>query len=62
MARAPFHQAKLEIPLLNDSGDSYTRWCKTMTLVLRYQGLWCRDSLLYKGSEDDDGLGVEVTG
>jgi hypothetical protein len=22
----------------------------------------CRDSLLYKGSEDDDGLGVEVTG
>jgi hypothetical protein len=23
---------------------------------------WCRDSLLYKGSEDDDGLEVEVTG
>ena len=22
----------------------------------------CRDSLLYKGSEDDNGLGVEVTG
>jgi hypothetical protein len=22
----------------------------------------CRDSLLYKGSKDDDGLGVEVTG
>jgi len=22
----------------------------------------CRDSLLYKGSEDDEGLGVEVTG
>jgi len=39
-ARAPFHQAKLEIPLLNDSGDSYTRWCKTVTLVLKYQGLW----------------------
>ncbi len=40
MARAPFHQAKLEIPLLDDSGDSYTCWCKTITLVLRYQGLW----------------------
>jgi len=40
MARAPFHQAKLEIPLLDDSGDSYTRWCKTVTLVLRYRGLW----------------------
>jgi hypothetical protein len=39
-ARAPFHQAKLEIPLLDDSGDSYTRWCKTVTLVLRYRGLW----------------------
>jgi len=39
-ARAPFHQAKLEIPLLNDSGDSYTRWCKTVTLVLKYRGLW----------------------
>jgi len=39
-ARAPFHQAKLEIPLLDDSGDSYTCWCKTVTLVLRYQGLW----------------------
>jgi hypothetical protein len=38
-ARAPFHQAKLEIPLLNDSGDSYTHWCKTITLVLKYQGL-----------------------
>ena len=23
---------------------------------------WCRDSLLYKGSEDDDELGLEVTG
>ena len=23
---------------------------------------YCRDSLLYKGSEDNDGLGVEVTG
>jgi len=40
MARAPFHQAKLEIPLLNDSGDSYTCWCKTVTLVLKYRGLW----------------------
>jgi hypothetical protein len=39
-ARAPFHQAKLEIPLLDDSGDSYTQWCKTVTLVLRYRGLW----------------------
>jgi hypothetical protein len=24
--------------------------------------LWCRNSLLYKGSEDDDELGLEVTG
>src|SRR6266851_3842199 len=40
MARAPFHQAKLEIPLLDDSGNSYTCWCKTVTLVLRYRGLW----------------------
>ena len=39
-ARAPFHQAKLKIPLLDDSGDSYTCWCKTVTLVLRYRGLW----------------------
>jgi len=23
---------------------------------------WCRDSLLYKGSEDDEGLELEVTG
>ena len=36
MARAPFHQAKLEIPLLNDNDNSYTCWCKTVTLVLRY--------------------------
>jgi hypothetical protein len=40
MARAPLHQAKLEIPLLDDSGDSYTRWSKTTTLVLKYRGLW----------------------
>jgi hypothetical protein len=40
MARAPFHRAKLEIPLLDNSGDSYTCWCKTVTLVLKYRGLW----------------------
>jgi hypothetical protein len=40
MARALFHQAKLKIPLLDDRSDSYTCWCKTVTLVLRYQGLW----------------------
>ena len=39
-ARAPFHQAKLKIPLLDNSGDSYTCWCKTVTLVLKYRGLW----------------------
>jgi hypothetical protein len=26
------------------------------------EGLLCRDSLLYKGSEDDEGLELEVTG
>jgi hypothetical protein len=26
------------------------------------QGSLCHDSLLYKGSEDDDELGLEVTG
>ena len=40
MARALFHQAKLKIPLLDDRSDSYTCWCKTVTLVLRYRGLW----------------------
>ena len=35
-ARAPVPGAKFEVPLLNDSGDDYTRWCKTVTLVLKY--------------------------
>jgi len=31
---------KFEIPLLDDSGDDYTHWCKTVTLVLKFKGLW----------------------
>ena len=34
--------------------------CVTALLTLAYWN--CRDSLLYKGSEDDDELGLEVTG
>ena len=33
-----------------------------IALVIVITSSWCRNSLLYKGSEDDDGLGVEVTG
>ena len=34
------HHAKFDVPLLDDSGDDYTHWCKTVSLVLKYRGLW----------------------
>jgi hypothetical protein len=32
--------AKFNVPLLDDSGDDYTHWCKMVSLVLKYRGLW----------------------
>ena len=31
---------EIEIPPLDDSGGDCTHWCKTVTLVLKYRGLW----------------------
>jgi len=39
-AKSPFLHTKLKVPLLDDNGDNYTHWCKMITLVLKYKGLW----------------------
>ena len=37
------HHAKFDVPLLDDSGDDYTHWCKTVSLVLnRDAAVWFR--------------------
>jgi hypothetical protein len=31
---------KFDLWPLNDNGDNYTQWCKMITLMLKYKGLW----------------------
>src|SRR5216683_1910218 len=31
---------KFDLRPLNDNGDNYTQWCKMITLMLKYKGLW----------------------
>ena len=31
---------KFDLQPLNDNGDNYTQWCKMITLMLKYKGLW----------------------
>src|SRR5712671_2701062 len=31
---------KFDLRPLNDNGNNYTQWCKMITLMLKYKGLW----------------------
>ena len=39
-AKAFPQHMKFDLRPLNDNGDNYTQWCKMITLMLKYKGLW----------------------
>jgi hypothetical protein len=32
--------SKFDLPLLDNNGDDYIHWSNTVTLALKYRGLW----------------------
>jgi hypothetical protein len=40
LAKSLPNYSKFDLPLLNDNGDDYIHWSNTVTLALKYRGLW----------------------
>jgi hypothetical protein len=39
-AKSHPQHTKFNLRPLNDSGANYSQWCKMITLMLKYKGLW----------------------